>query len=183
METQKNEIIEKAAKIIMNSGVQELTIHNLANKLKVEDSQLYKQLTKDDDILLMLILGLETDINELITGFTQTAETPEAELKILFKKLYFLFLQKPYYLDIIFDKNLKERDESIRNGFLRIRNTAENYLSSILNKGKKENTFKTNTPTKVLVGKILSGFRSYMKDEQRIHEMILELKTLRTLKD
>jgi AcrR family transcriptional regulator len=183
METQKNEIIEKAAKIIMNSGVQELTIHNLADKLNVEESQLYKQLTKDDDILLMLLLGFETDINEFRSEFVQATETPEAELKILFKKLYFLFLQKPYYLDIIFDKNLEKRDESIRNSILRIRNTAENYLSSIINKGKKENTFKTKESTKILVGKILSGFRLYMKDEQRIHEMILELKTLRTLKD
>lgn len=183
METQKNLMIEKAAGIIMNSGVKELTVHNLADKLKVEESQLFKQLTKDDDILLMLLLGFETDINEFMTEFARTAETPETELKILFKKLYFLFLQKPYYLDIIFDKNLKERDESIRNSLSRIRNTAEYYLTSIINKGRTEKTFKTKESTKNLVGKMLSGFRLFMKDEQRIHEMILEMKTIKNLKD
>jgi peptide/nickel transport system ATP-binding protein len=51
------------------------------------------------------------------------------------------------------------------------------------NKGKKENAFKTKESTKILVGKILSGFRTFMKDEQRIHEMILEMKSLKTSKD
>ena len=183
MERQNIEIIEKAAGIIMNSGVKELTVHNLANKLMVDKSQLLKQFTKDDDILLLLLLDFEIDINELISEFARTTETPDAEMKILFKKLYFLFLQKPYYLDIIFDKKLKNRDESIKNSFLRIRNTAENYLTSVINKGENENIFKTKVSTKVLVGKILSGFRLFMKDEQRIHEVILEMKTIKNLKD
>ena len=92
-------------------------------------------------------------------------------------------MQKPYYLDIIFDKKLKNRDESIKNSFLRIRNTAENYLTSVINKGKNENSFKTTISTKVLVSKILSGFRHFMKDEQRIHEVILEMKTLKIIND
>lgn len=183
METQQYEIIEKAAGIIMNSGIDELTVHNLAGKLELEDNQLYQQLKKDDDILLILLLSLESDMVDFLKGTKQSSETPENELKILFKKLYFLFLQKPYYLDLIFDKKLKDRDESIRNSLLRIRETAENYLTEIINKGKCENNFKTTVSTKVLVNKILAGFRTYMKDEQRFHEVILEMKKLKTSKD
>jgi AcrR family transcriptional regulator len=183
METQQNEIIEKAAEIIMNSGVEELTVHNLADKLQIKESQLYRRLTKDDDILLILLLSFESDIMDFLKGVEQSKDTPENELKILFKKLYFLFLQKPYYLDLIFDKKLKDRDESIKNSFLRIREMAENLLTDIINKGKSENTFKTNVSTRVLVNKILSGFRTYMKDEQRLHEVIIEMKKLKTSKD
>ena len=111
---------------------------------------------------------------DFLKGTKQSSETPENELKILFKKLYFLFLQKPYYLDLIFDKKLKNRDESIRNSLLRIREMAEYYLTEIINKGKSENNFKTTVSTKVLANKILAGFRTYMKDEQRFHEVILE---------
>lgn len=183
METQKNLIIEKAADIIMNSGVQELTIYNLANKLNIEENQLFKQFTNIDDVLMMLLLDFETDINNITAGFSRTTETPDTELKILFKKLYSLFLQKPYYLNIIFYKNLKERDENLTKSFIRIRNKAENYLCSVINEGKNENIFKTSVPTKILVGKILSSFRIFMKDEQRINEMILEMKALKTLKE
>ena len=183
MKTQQNEIIEKAAGIIRNSGLDELTIHNLADKLQIKESQLYGRLSKDDDILLILLLSLESDMVDFLKGTKQSSETPENELKILFKKLYFLFLQKPYYLDLIFDKKLKDRDESIRNSLLRIREMAENYLTEIINKGKSENNFKTTVSTKVLANKILAGFRTYMKDEQRFHEVILEMKKLKTSKD
>jgi AcrR family transcriptional regulator len=183
MKTKQNEIIEKAAGIIMNSGVDELTVHNLADKLQIKESQLYLQLTNDDDILLILLLSFEREIIESLSGIEQSSDSPENKLKIIFKKLHFLFLQKPYYLDIIFDKNLKNRDKSITNSFLRIRRLAENYLRDIINKGKTENTFKTSVSTSVLVTKIVTDFRTFMKDEQRFHEVILEMKKLQTSKD
>ncbi|MGB4415196.1 MAG: hypothetical protein WBI53_09970 [Paludibacter sp.] len=183
MKTQENKIIEKAAGIIMNSSVKELTVHNLADKLQIKESQLYRRLTNDDDILLILLLSFENDMVQFLSGTEQSSDSPENKLKIIFKKLYFLFLQKPYYLDIIFDKNLKNRDKSIMNSFLRIRQMAENYLTDIINNGKAENTFKTKVSTSVLVTKILSDFRTFMKDEQRFHEIILEMKKLQTSKD
>jgi hypothetical protein len=183
MKIPENEIIEKAAGIIMNSGVKELTVHNLADELLVKESQLCQQVSKDDDILLILMLSFESDIFEFLRGIDQSSDSPENKLKIIFKKLYFLFLQKPYYLDILFDKNLKNRDKSIMNSFFRIRKMAENYLTDIINKGKTENSFKTNVSTSILVGKILSDFRTFMNDEQRFHELILEMKKLQTLKD
>ena len=60
---------------------------------------------------------------------------------------------------------------------------AEDYLTRIIDKGKKQNNFKTNESTKFLVNKILSGFRLFMKDEQRMNEMMLELKTLKIIND
>lgn len=60
---------------------------------------------------------------------------------------------------------------------------AENYLTRIIDYGKKQNNFKTNESTKFLVNKILSGFRLFMKDEQRMNEMMLELKTLKIIND
>ncbi len=182
MKAQENEIIEKAAGIIVNSGVEELTVHNLADKLQIKESQLYQQLTNDEDIYLLLLLNLENDIVNLLKGIEQS-DSPESQLKILFKKLYFFFIQKPYYLDIIFDKNLKNRDKRFMDTFLRIRKLAKNYLTEVINKGKTENTFKTRVPTSVLAGKILTDFRTFMKDEQRFHEVILEMKKLQTSKE
>jgi len=139
METNKFIIIETAAGIVMNTGLEALTIHNLAAELKVKDSQLYNQLTKDDDILLMLLLGFETDIIEFVKELANKGATPEAELKLLFNGLYFLFLQKPYYLSLIFDKSLNKRDESIKKAVLRIKLVAEDYLTGVINNGKKQN--------------------------------------------
>ncbi|GAB1451384.1 hypothetical protein MASR2M47_14400 [Draconibacterium sp.] len=181
MEPKKTEIIEKAAKIIQDTGLEGLTVSNLATELEINESQLYKHLTKDDDIVLILLLGFETDIIQAVNELANNVHSPETELKLLFKRIYLLFLQKPYYLSIIFDKNLKERDESIKKSFVRIRNVAESYLTLIIDKGKSEYTFKTNVPTRILVDQMLSSFRILMKDEQSMNEMVLQLKTLRKL--
>lgn len=183
METQKNEIIEKAAGIIMNSGIKELTIHNLADQLQIKESQLHEHLSKDDDIVLILLLSFKSDFVDLLTKTELSADLPEKKLKFIFKELYQLLLKKPFYLDIIFDKNLKNRDNQIMNLVLWIRGIAHNYLTNIINEGKAENTFKTKVSTSVLVHKILSDFRTLMNDEQRFHEVVLEMKKLRKTKD
>lgn len=183
MKTTNKEIAQKAAQIILDTGLEELTISNLAIALEVNESQLYRQLTKDDDIVLILLLSFETDIIQAVKELANKVYSAEAELKLLFKRIYLLFLQKPHYLSIIFDKNLKERDESIKKSFVRIRNVAEGYLTLIIDKGKNEYTFKTKVPTRVLVDQMLASFRILMKDEQRVNEMVIELKTLRKSND
>lgn len=183
METNKFVIIEKAAEIIMNTGLEALTIHNLATELDLKEGQIYNQLTKDDDILLLLLLGFETDIIEFVRELARKGVTPETELELFFNGLYFLFRQKPYYLSLIFDKNLKFRDESIKKSILRIKLVAENYLIDVINNGKKQNTFNIKEPSRHLVNRILSGFRLYMKDEQLLNYMLIELNKLKTIKD
>lgn len=174
METQKNEIMERAAHIIMDSGLDALTLSNLEVDFKLQESPLFSKLTKDEDILLMLINSLETDLKGFVDGLARSNEDPDAELKILFKKLYFLFLQKPYYLNIIFDH--RSKNESINASLQRIKKIAESYLTSVIERGKTKYIFKTKLSTEQLVENIMSGFRMFMKDEQQVNEMILELK-------
>lgn len=183
MNNQKREIIEKAAGIIRDAGLKGLTIQHLDIELRDKNATVKLKLRNQDDILLLLLHDFETDINDLIYELDKTSEPPDNKLKILFKKLYFLFLQKPFYLDILFDKNLRERDKSVKDEIEKIRTIAHNYLSSVIDKGKTEHTFNTSIPTKVIVGKLLSDFRIFMKDEQLIHETILEIKSIKTLNE
>lgn len=179
MEINKSDVIEKAAKLIMNVGIEALTIENLTLELGVKENQINNQFAKDDDIVLMLLLNFETELKELIQEFSTKSLPPETELKLLFNKLYKLFLQKPFYLSIIFDKNLYERENAIKLSIIRIKNSAQAYLTTIINEGKMQHTFQTKVPTRLIVGKLLSEFRLLMKDEQRVNEMILELKTIK----
>ncbi|MFO7829734.1 MAG: hypothetical protein R6V23_14010 [Bacteroidales bacterium] len=183
MEFKMNEITEKAAQIIMNSGVEHLTIHHLANELIIDKKELYHLFSNDDDILLMMFNGFENDLKEFIYELSNNGEAPEKEFKSFFKSLYNVFLQKPYYLSIIFDKGLKKRDERIKNSIFRMKDIVENYLTKLIDTGKKNNTFKTKLPTKVLEGKMLVEFRMLMRDEQYLNEMILQMETLKKSKD
>jgi AcrR family transcriptional regulator len=172
-------ILENVAQIIMSSGLETLTIHNLATALNINDKQLYTQFTKVDDILLMILISFEKEIKEFIQELNNNRINPEEDIKLIFKRLFSLFRQKPYYLEIIFDKSMKSRDISVRNSVVRIKEIAENYLTGLINAGKMDHTFKTKISTKLLVEKMLFEFRLLMKDEHRINEMILEFKKIK----
>ena len=181
MEPNRTLIIDKAAQIIINSGLEALTISNLEMEVGVDKDQLNHQFTKVDDILLVILVCFETELNDIVQEITNKGIVPETGLQLLFKRLYSLFLLKPYYLSIIFDKNLAERDYTVKMAILRIMNIAETYLSTIIDAGKTDHTFKTKVSTKLLINEILSGFRMFMKEEKHVHEMIPELK--KTLKN
>ncbi len=183
MKTSNTTIVNKAAGILLNRGLEALTVQNLSKELRVKESQLHNQLTKDEDIILMLLYAFEADFNEFVKEMKTQKVNPETELKILFKGLYFMFLQKPHYLSLVFDKRLTKRDDRVKQTIFRIKSVAEVNLADIINYGKKQNTFKTNEPTEFLVRKILAGFRLFMKDEKRLNDMVLELKTLKIISD
>ncbi|MGE4290328.1 MAG: hypothetical protein AB7E36_16735 [Salinivirgaceae bacterium] len=136
-----------------------------------------------EDKILLALNDFEKELSATFHLLEQSNEAPEVALKLLFQKLYVLLLNKPYYRAIIFDEDLVKGDAKIHLAVMRIKAIAEQYLSTIINKGKMEQTFKNQESTSSLVGKILAGFRLFMKDEQLIDDMIFKLKNLNTLKD
>jgi ssDNA-specific exonuclease RecJ len=51
--------------------------HNLADKLQIKESQLYRRLTKDDDILLILLLSFESDIMDFLKELNNLKTLPK----------------------------------------------------------------------------------------------------------
>jgi hypothetical protein len=180
METTKLEISTKAAQILMNKGLKELTLKNLAAELNLSESELGSDIKSVDDIILMLLMEFEVEINAYVQVITNHVETADDKFKLLFKGLYYLFGQKPQYLFLLFDKDLNTRDERIKECMSRIKNKADACLIGVLNAGKKENIFTTKASAPVLAESILASFRSLMQEEQRMNEMALELKSIKS---
>lgn len=179
MEIPNNVLVEKAAGIIKKSGMQALTIQNLVRELNVNEKDLNKQLSGIDDLVLLILNDFEGEFTSIIEGLKSYENTPAAELNNLFKKLYSLFLQKPYYLDIIFENNLVVEGEKVRVSILRIKNLVGNYLTSLIEKGKQAGKFRNTKSTKNLVNSILAEFKLIMQDEQLYIKAMRDLKLLK----
>lgn len=183
MEIKKKDIIEAVGGIIAQSGLRDLSIKKLSLSMGMDARTLSSVIGKDEEIYLILLNGLEQELSDLFKEISKKNQKPEQAIQILFKELFVLFSQKPFYLSIIFDETVMAKDAVFQKSVLRIKKIAEAYLFKLIEEGKNEKTFKTGKSTQTLVKSILSGFRLFMKDEQLINDMILELKTLRTLKD
>jgi len=183
MKTHQYNSIKPHTEILTNFDLPEYTLPNMVVKLNIHKSQLYQQLPKNDDILLTFLLSFESELMEFFKEMYKSNDTPDTKLYGFFKKLYILFQEKPIYLDIIFDKNLKNKDKSTISTLHRIRKTAKKYLIGVIVNGKNENIFKTKLSTSTLVDNLLSSFKMFMEDEQLFHKYIMEMKKLKTFKD
>lgn len=179
MKIDNRTIIQAAGKIIDHSGTEALTVKALMRELSVSKNELSHLIQKDEDILLILYHELEKELSKLVDEFTHKNLPSDIKLQGLFKQLFVLFKLKPFFLSIVFDNNLMERDDQMKMSFVRIKNIAEVYLSKLIDEGKGEAIFKTKQSTQSLVEGILSSFQLLMRDEQIINEMIRKLVALR----
>ncbi len=168
----KEDIIEAAGSIILQSGINELSIEELELKMGISHAELSMYLRSDKDIPIMLLISLESEIQQLIKDVALSNQSPEKELQNLFKSLNKLFERKPFYVDLIFDKHLGEKDSEIPEIISRIIKRAENFLLQLIDKGKQEHVFQAGTKSRYLVNRILVSFGLLM-NEQRVAESLV----------
>ncbi|MDP2339009.1 MAG: hypothetical protein Q8N05_21655 [Bacteroidota bacterium] len=183
MESRKTEMVEAVGRIILESGINALTIEKLAFRMEIPHSELSIYFEKDTDILKMMLFSLDNEIQQLINAVVARLQSPEEELQNLFKNLYELFNRKPYYLSIIFSEELMEKDTGIHDILSRIKTAAEIYLFQVINQGKQKKTFNTEITTSSLVNKILVSFRVLMNEQRLGIELVRDLQTQRNIRE
>ncbi len=168
----REDIIEAAGSIILQSGINVLSIEELELKMGISHKALSMYLKNDKDILIMLLINLESEIQQLIRDVSISNQSPEEELQNFFKSLNKLFERKPFYLYLIFDNHLEEKDTEISEIINRIIKRAESFLIQVIDKGKQEHVFQAGTKSRYLVNRILVSFRLLM-NEQRVAESLV----------
>ncbi len=174
MEQRKKELIEAAGKIIKESGIDSLTIDELAVRMEIPHSELSVCFEKDTDILKMMFIGLENEIQQLIKDVEINSISTEEEFQNLFKSLNRFLERKPFYMIVIFDKYLSENQHIIN----RIIKKVESYLIQLIDKGKHDNIFKSETKTRYLVNRILVSFRLLMNEKRVTDNMVRDIAIL-----
>ena len=175
----KNLVMKIAGEILITKGVDALHTKLIAEKLNIRAKYVEVYFQSADEILLALYESFNNDFNDFLKGLASKNENPDAELSLLFKQLYFIFLQKPCHLMLIQEKGIINRNQKTRNAFFEIRKNAINHLTNLIERGKHQNLFKTNRNTRNLAIHILAGFREMMADEEIVRDKLNELKSLR----
>lgn len=183
MDSKNQNVIQAAGRIIVVSGTQALTINTLFREPEIKGKSFLRSLKDDEDIYEILLLNFEIELIDLIGGIQVECETPDKEIELLFNRLYAFFKKKPWNLKLIFDKNLSNGYIWFDKSIFRIKNMAKNYLTDLINRGKKEKVFANSEDTKILVRDILSGFSLLMSDYQLGWKLINDLKNLQSNRD
>lgn len=180
MKFRKTDIIDAAGVIILQSGIDALTIEELVLKMGISHKELSMYFKYDKDILIMLLISLENEIQQLIKDLTESKQSPEVELENLFKSLNSLFEHKPFYLDLIFEKHLTEKEPENLVIINRIIKRTENFLLQVIDKGKQESIFHPGTKTRYMVNRILVSFRRLMNEQQITEALVRDIAILKS---
>ena len=179
METIKADIVEAAGKIVTEAGIDFLTTENLAAKMGVDYQTLHNHFKNDAGILNFLLISLKQEIKILIKDAESSKKSPDDELELLFESMFSLFIKKPYYLSLVISVEEGNMGNRTKTRLKSIKKIISIYLTQIIDKGKKEETFKTRQSPNTLVDNILGSFRSFMNQENMMNKLVNDLKMIR----
>lgn len=164
------------------------SIPDHADDLHVDDPEIDEGLMNDflsaeEDHFPPILADMETELLTLFKNSSDASSPPESAFVELFEDLYGVLLRKPRYLALLFDERLIATNGKVGEALTQIRDVAENHLEGLIESGKNAGVFANRRPSKSLAKSIMASFKSMMKDEHRINEMLLELKSPEKLTD
>jgi len=184
METQtEKQMIETSGKLLAENSPGSFTLDALSKQPEMQGFDIFTLVKNEEEVFQQLLLQLEKELKELVERISSGQNSPDKDFEMLFKQLYRLFKQKPYYLTIIFDKNLRHQYSGVKEIIPRIKGVARGYLTRLIARGKAQKVFTINTETKVLVKEILGSFQALMNDMQLADKMIHDLKKYQSAND
>jgi len=178
----ENQMIETSGKLLAENGPGAFTLDVLSKQPDMQGFDIFTLVRNEEEVFKQLLLQLEKDITTIVDEISGQ-DDPTLEFEMLFKQLHKLFNQKPYYLTVIFDKDLRRQYRGAEEITSRIKGAAKGYLTGLIDRGKAQKVFTINTKTKILVKEILGSFKALMNDMQLANKIIRDLKKYQSATD
>ncbi|MBM2817215.1 MAG: transcriptional regulator, TetR family [Ignavibacteria bacterium] len=155
----QQQIIEAAGEILTLSGINGLTIKNLAAKIGFAESALYRHFKSKEEIILTMLKYLEEDMGERLLLSIKNIDEPGEQLKAIFNNHFDFFIKKPYFLVAIFSDGLLEESKAINEAIMQIMATGKKHFLQIIQKGQKQMKFNRLLSADELVHIIMGSLR------------------------
>ena len=153
------EIIKAAGKILIESGINGLTIKKLAEEMGFADSAVYRHFKCKEEIILTMLNYLEMIMKERIINSTKKIEDPVKQLRAIFDSYFEFFNQNPHFLIAIFSDGLFENNKTLNESINNLIKVGENYLLEIIQKGQSRQQFIQKISASDLVQIIMGSIR------------------------
>lgn len=176
-------IVEASGRLLTENGSTSFTLEKLSNMPELKGFDVLTLVKNEEQIYEQLLLQLEKELTAIVNEISSKQNSPATEFEILFKQLHRLFKQKPYYLSVIFDKDLHRQYHGADQIISRIKSVAKKHLAGLIDRGKAQKVFTINTETKILVKEILGSFQALMNDMQLANKMVRDLKKYQSTTD
>ena len=155
------EIIEVAGKLITRSGINGLTIKNLANEMNFSEGAIYRHFKNKEEIILTLLRYLHENMRKIFEKTPPSGDF-DKDLPTLFSKLARYFKENPYYVVAVFSEGLMDESEEINKQILQLVSTLMKHVKLVVEQGQEKQAVIGSVASEEIMQIIIPSFRYQM---------------------
>jgi len=138
----QQEIIDAARKIISSTGIENLTVREIAKELKITDGALYRHFRSKKEIISLLIDNIELTLLADIDKAAKKLSDPLQKLKEIFLSHLSYAEQRKGITFIIINETLSLNDKRLQEKMFNVINRYLSTIEKILLEGKALGKFR-----------------------------------------
>ncbi len=135
MSVRQQEIVSAAREIISSKGIENLTVREIANELKVTDGALYRHFRSKEEIISLLIDNIEITLLAVIDEAVKKLNDPMQKLEKIFLSHLSYAEQRKGATFILINETLGFKDKSLQRKTFGIINKYLKKIKAILVEG------------------------------------------------
>ena len=156
------EIIEAAGRILSASGVNGLTIKNLAQEMKFSESAIYRHFSSKEEIVVAMLAYLAENMDERLQKVAPAHNKPAEKLEAIFLDQIAFFSKNPHFVVAVFSDGLMEVSQKINAAILHIMQVKMKHLMPVIVEGQQQGLFTNTITTEELTHIVMGSFRLQM---------------------
>ncbi|EKE04716.1 MAG: hypothetical protein ACD_20C00016G0004 [uncultured bacterium] len=142
----QNEIINSSIELIAESGIQNLTIKHLSEKLGISEPAIYRHYKSKLDILLAILGYFEDDTNLMFNNIYNSEQSNINKLKSIFIQRCKEFSERPELAKVIFSEEIFQNDEKLRDKVSSIMKVHHVIIHKIIEEAQQSNEIRNDIP-------------------------------------
>ncbi|HAF31167.1 MAG TPA: TetR/AcrR family transcriptional regulator [Bacteroidales bacterium] len=184
----QQEIINVSLALITESGIQSLTIKNLAKRIGFAESAIYRHYENKIQILLAILDFFKRNTEQLFSNQLNSNENALVRIEKLFVTHFRKFANTPSLVAVIFSEEIFRNEKELSTKVAEIMNLNIASLTTIIKDGQQKGEIRNDIEASHLATMILGSLRMFVKQwsmsnysfnlEKKGNELSNSIKTL-----
>lgn len=153
------QIMEEAVDLIASGGIQELTIKNLAAKIGVSESALYRHFQNKQEILEAFLVHFGSDSSDHLSKVVKSKQTALEKISTILEYHFETFNKRPALSAVIFSEDIFLNDRHLAEIVLGIMKQSQEAFLQIIASDETERVLRDDIPAQHLVTIIMGSLR------------------------
>lgn len=155
----QREIVEASILLIAKGGIQELTIKNLAARLKLSEPALYRHFENKQDILLSILGFFRANQKAMYARVAAEGLSPLMTLERMIAEVFRGFSAKPAMVTVIFAEGMFQNDTRLSKTLYSIMDDRRGQFASLIGDGQARKEIRKDIDKEQLALIVIGSMR------------------------